>query len=160
MKLASKSTQPKLSVKYLIPSILAVGLIPFLMRIYTYDNHLGDYDWFPNGGGTADVFLFYKQWAVFVLACVCVIILLVRVNYYYEDLPVGRFMIPAGIYGVMVLVSAIFGKRPLFSFAASSRSTISGISCAGPSTSSSWSWPWPPSRDWVSTSFPRISASA
>lgn len=131
MKLASQSTQPKLSVKYLIPSILAVGLIPFLMRIYTYDNHLGDYDWFPNGGGTADVFLFYKQWAVFVLACVCVIILLVRVNYYYEDLPIGRFMIPASIYGVMVLVSAIFGKRPLFSFAGSYEMFESALALLG-----------------------------
>ncbi|MEE3480721.1 MAG: O-antigen ligase family protein [Lachnospiraceae bacterium] len=131
MKLATKSRQPKLSVKYLIPSILAVGLIPFLMRIYTYDNHLGDYDWYPNGGGTADVFLFYKQWAVVVLACICIILLLVRANYYYEELPVGRFMIPAGIYGVMVLVSAIFGKSPLFSFAGSYEMFESALALLG-----------------------------
>ena len=131
MKLAKEKVQNQLSAKFLIPSILAVGLIPLIARIHIYDSHLEGYDWFPSEGKQADVFLFYKQWAVVVLAIVCVILLLVRVNEYYEELPVGKFMIPAGIYGVMVLVSAIFGKSPLLAFAGSYEMFESALALIG-----------------------------
>lgn len=131
MKLAKEKVQNQLSVKFLIPSILAVGLIPLIARVHIYDSHLDGYDWFPSGGKQADVFLFYKQWAVVVLAIICVILLLIRVNEYYEELPVGKFMIPAGIYGIMVLVSAIFGKNPLFSFAGSYEMFESALALIG-----------------------------
>ena len=131
MKLAKEKVKNQLSLRYLIPSILAVGLIPLIARVHIYDSHLEGYDWFPSGGKQADVFLFYKQWAVVVLAAICVILLLIRVNEYYEELPVGKFMIPAGIYGIMVLVSAIFGKNPLFSFAGSYEMFESALALIG-----------------------------
>lgn len=131
MKLAKEKAQNQLSLKFLIPSILAVGLIPLIVRVHIYDSHLERYDWFPNAGKQADVFLFYKQWAVVVLAAVCVILLLIRANEYYEELSVKKFMIPAGIYGIMVLVSAIFGKNPLFSFAGSYEMFESALALIG-----------------------------
>lgn len=131
MKLAKEKVQPQLSERFLIPSILAVGLIPLIVRVHIYDCHLEGYDWFPNAGKQADVFLFYKQWALVVLAAICVILLYIRVNEYYEELPVGKFMIPAGVYGGMVLVSAIFGKSPLFSFAGSYEMFESALALIG-----------------------------
>ncbi|MEE3461723.1 MAG: hypothetical protein VZR00_07555 [Lachnospiraceae bacterium] len=131
MKLAKEKVQNLLSLKFLIPSILAVGLIPLIARVHIYDSHLEDYDWFPSAGKQADVFLFYKQWAVVVLAAICVILLLIRVNEYYEELPVRKFMIPAGIYGIMVLVSAIFGKNPLLAFAGSYEMFESALALIG-----------------------------
>ena len=131
MKLVKEKVQSQLSVRYLIPSILAVGLIPLIARVHIYDSHLEDYDWFPSAGKQADVFLFYKQWAVVLLAIVCVILLLIRVNEYYEELPVRKFMIPAGIYGIMVLVSAIFGKSPLLAFAGSYEMFESALALIG-----------------------------
>lgn len=115
----NQKTKPQLSKRYLIPSILMVGFVPLIMRMHIYNTHLSRYDWFPASDGATDIFLQYKQWAVVVLACICLLILLVRVKYYYEDLPLEKFMISAGIYGIMVLLSAIFGKSPLFAFAGS-----------------------------------------
>lgn len=119
MKLVKEKPKPVLNVRYLIPSVLMVGFVPLIMRMHYYTTHLTKYDWFYAAEGAIDIFLWGKQWAVIVLACVCVIVLLVRKYYYFEDLPLEKFMIPAGIYGIMVVVSAIFGKSPLLAFAGS-----------------------------------------
>lgn len=119
MKLAKEKTKPQLNVRYLIPSVLTVGFVPLIMRISFYNPHLSQYDWFPDTDTNIDVFLRYKQWAVVAIAAVCIILLLVRKYYYFEELPKEKFMIPAGIYAIFVLLSAIFGKSPLFAFAGS-----------------------------------------
>lgn len=120
MKLVKQNTEKKLLDKrFLIPSIIAIGFIPLIMKEHTYNTHLENEDWFAIGNSTAtDFFLFWKQWAVIILALVCLLILLVRVKYYYETLPWDKkAFIPLTIYSIFVLLSACFAKKTLFAWA-------------------------------------------
>ena len=89
MKLVkAKAEKLLLNKRYLIPSILAIGFVPLIMHEHTYRTHLENEDWFAVGNYTAtDFFLFWKQWAVIILALVCLLLLLIRAKYYKEKLP-------------------------------------------------------------------------
>lgn len=89
------------------------------MKEHTYNTHLENEDWFAIGNSTAtDFFLFWKQWAVIVIALVCLLILLVRAKYYYETLPWDKkAFIPLMIYSIFVILSACFAKKPIFAWA-------------------------------------------
>lgn len=120
MKLVNpQASKPVLNKKYLIPSILAMGLVPLIMHEHTYRTHLEDEDWFAVGNYTAtDFFLFWKQWTVIILALVCLLILLIRAKYYYEELPWDKkAFIPLVIYCAFVFLSACFAKKPIFAWA-------------------------------------------
>lgn len=120
MKLVKQQTEkPLLDKRYLIPSIIAIGFIPLIMKEHTYNTHLENEDWFAIGNSTAtDFFLFWKQWAVIVIALVCLLILLVRAKYYYETLPWDKkAFVPLAIYSVFVILSACFAKKPIFAWA-------------------------------------------
>ena len=41
----------------IILSILAAGIVPLIMRTFTYDSHLSSYEWFPSDGTVVDIFL-------------------------------------------------------------------------------------------------------
>lgn len=116
-KTIKKRKKQELAFEYLIPSVLMAGWVPLIMRFNLYSSHLTGYDWFPDSDKQLDTFLRYKQWAVVVLACICILILIIRKYYYYRTLSKEKFMIPAGIFGIFVLLSAIFGKHPLLAFA-------------------------------------------
>lgn len=120
MKLVKANAEkPLLDRRYLIPSVIAIGIIPLIMHEKSYSTHLDDEEWFAVGNSTAiDFFLFWKQWAVIILACVCLLILLVRAKYYYEELPwEKKAFIPALIASAFIFLSACFAKKPLFAFA-------------------------------------------
>lgn len=119
MKLAKAQEQTNtLSKRWLIPSIIAIGIIPLITHEHEYKTHLEDQMWFAYQTTDIDFFLFFKQWAAVALACVCLILLLIRVKYYYETLPWSwKKASPALIYMAFVLISAIFSIRPIFAFA-------------------------------------------
>jgi len=120
MKLVKQQVEkPELNKRYLIPSIIAMGFVPLIMHEHTYRTHLENEDWFAIGNYTAtDFFLFWKQWAVIILALVCLLLLLIRAKYYKEKLPwEKKAFIPLGIYCVFVFLSACFAKKPLFAWA-------------------------------------------
>lgn len=119
MKLAKPKEEKILDKRYLIPSIIAIGFIPLVMHEHTYRTHLENEDWFAVGNYNAtDFFLFWKQWAVIVLAFVCLLLLLIRAKYYKEKLPwEKKEFIPLIIYCIFVFLSACFAKKPLFAWA-------------------------------------------
>ena len=120
MRLVKQNVKEKsLNKSYLIPSILAIGFVPLIMHEHTYRTHLENEDWFAVGNYTAtDFFLFWKQWAVIILALVCLLLLLIRAKYYKEKLPwEKKAFIPLGIYCLFVFLSACFAKKPLFAWA-------------------------------------------
>lgn len=120
MKLVKQQVEkPELNKRYLIPSIIAMGFVPLIMHEHTYRTHLENEDWFAIGNYTAtDFFLFWKQWAVIILALVCLLLLLIRAKYYKEKLPwEKKAFIPLGIYCLFVFLSACFAKKPLFAWA-------------------------------------------
>lgn len=45
-----------------------VGFVPLIVRAIKYNTHLSQFDLHSEAGYAFDVFLYYKQWAVVVLA--------------------------------------------------------------------------------------------
>ena len=59
-----------------ILSIIAAGIIPLIMRTFTYDSKLSDYDWFPSDGTVVDIFLAYKSFAIITVGILMAIVLI------------------------------------------------------------------------------------
>lgn len=119
MKLAKPKKEKVFDKRFLIPSIIAMGFVPLIMKEHTYNTHLENEDWFAIGNTTAtDFFLFWKQWTVIVLAAVCLLILFIRVKQCHEKLPwEKKAFITLIIFGICVIISACFAKKPLFAWA-------------------------------------------
>lgn len=120
MKLVNNisSDDAKLNKKYLIPSIITMGIIPLIMHEHTRSTGLNDQLWYVSSQTSEiDFSLYYKQWAIVIMAAICIIILLVRKFYYYEELPhEKKLMIPVGIYMVMAFISACLSEKKAFAF--------------------------------------------
>lgn len=99
-------------------SIIAAGIIPLIMRTYTYNSHLSDYEWFPSDGTVVDVFLAYKSFAIITVAILMAIGLIYKA-YDHEKLPVNKLFYALFAYGVMVLISGLASKWKGFAFGGS-----------------------------------------
>lgn len=119
MKLAdTKVMDNTLDKRFLIPSVISIGMIPLIMREHVYNTHLTNQTWFAPQPTDTDFYLFYKQWTTVILAGICLILLLVRSKRNYEELPWNwKQFSPALVYMAFVMISAIFSIRPLFAFA-------------------------------------------
>lgn len=103
-----------------ILSIIAAGIIPLIMRTYSYQTHLSDYEWYPAGSGMAvDVFLAYKSFAILIIGVLMVVALLYRHFADREKLGMQRLFYVIFAYGVLVLLSAVFSKWKIFAFCGS-----------------------------------------
>ena len=90
----------------LLPIMIAIAVIPLIMRVKDYDPQLGKYDWFPNVMGRLDIFMFYKSYATTLLFAVLVIGLVYL--YLSRKLVVEWMFLPLGLYLVLILLSSIY----------------------------------------------------
>lgn len=102
----------------IILSILAAGIVPLIMRTFTYDSHLSSYEWFPSDGTVVDIFLAYKSFAIIAIA-VCMAIALIYRKCDHEKIPVTRLFLVLFVYGALVLVSGFASKWKGFAFGGS-----------------------------------------
>ena len=99
-------------------SILAAGIVPLIMRTFTYDSHLSDYEWFPSDGTVVDIFLAYKSFAIIAVG-ICMAIALAYRKYDHEKFPVTRLFIVLFAYAALVLISGFASKWKGFAFGGS-----------------------------------------
>jgi hypothetical protein len=112
-KPAVEDTKPNYCL-YLLFAVLCI--IPFIVRITTYNTHLSQYPWFSNSGYQYDFFLFYKQWAFIIVAAFMAIIIIFKLYISRKSIKFSAIFIPLGLYAILALLSAIFSKYPYFSF--------------------------------------------
>ena len=104
---------------YMIPIILILCIIPFILREKVYHTNLSQFAWFSDNDLFTDIFLYYKQWALVVVAGVMVIVIAYQVYRKKRNIKFSPIFIPMFIYGIMSLLSAVFSKYPLLTFGGS-----------------------------------------
>lgn len=105
---------------FLIPSIVAAGLIPLIVRLYTYDTTLEQFDWWADSSATqTDVFLAWKSFFIIGTAIVMGALLIYRAFSLEEKLPWHKSYWLWMIYGLFVLLSGIFSKYKHLAFSGS-----------------------------------------
>ena len=102
----------------IILSIISAGIIPLIMRTFTYDSKLSDYDWFPSDGTVVDIFLAYKSFAIITVGILMAIVLIYRA-YDHQKLPINRLFYVLFAYGALVLISGLASKWKGFAFGGS-----------------------------------------
>ena len=94
----------------LLPIIIAVMIIPNVVRIQYYDPGLSGYSWFPNENNLMDMFMYWKNKAMMLLD------VLLLAGYVYlavkRQFSKERIFIPLGIYAFMIVVSTICSVAP------------------------------------------------
>jgi hypothetical protein len=90
----------------LLPIMMAIAVIPLIMRVKDYDPQLSKYDWFPNVLGRLDVFLFYKNY-IATLLCAALVLCFAYL-YLRRRLVVEWMFLPLALYLVLMLLSSIY----------------------------------------------------
>lgn len=90
----------------LLPIMIAIAVIPLIMRVKDYDPQLSNYDWFPNVLGRLDVFLFYKNYVATLLFAV--LIFCFAYLYIHRQLVAEKMFLPLAVYLVLILLSSVF----------------------------------------------------
>lgn len=103
--------------KLLIPSILALGLLPFVVMQFYYNNGLSEFIWYPkDGGDTLDLLLGWKMIATFTIGVVMMGILVYRKIRHHEPIGLDNAFYPLVIYGGFVILSAVFSRYKRWAF--------------------------------------------
>lgn len=106
---------------YWIPTAIAVGIIPFITRLYCYTNDsLAEYPWFmPSSYSAADVFLAYKSFALQILMAVMIIVFATKMISLKEKPAFDRSFLILLIYLFWVVLSGILSEYPKLAFVGS-----------------------------------------
>lgn len=105
-----KQTSPYL----LLPFILAIAVIPLIVRYAAVENHLTDQYWHGSAEFTSDLFLYYKSLALISVSAIMLLILISYRLYSKKRFLKDKALIPLYVLIVCILLSAIFSKYPYF----------------------------------------------
>lgn len=101
---------------FLLPVIFNMGILPLIMKMYTFDTGLAEFPWYGTTDKGVDLFNYYKQ--IFFLGSTVLMLLILiwklREEKGWKDLEGQKAFLPLMVYGVMVLLSAAFSKYGWF----------------------------------------------
>ena len=101
--------------KILIPIILLIGFIPIIVHSFVYDTNLAQFDWYPESAAKqTDFFFAWKMIAIVIIGVVMAAILLYRHYVKKETLQFENSFYFLLVYGLFVLMSALFSKHKHF----------------------------------------------
>lgn len=101
----------------LLPIVLALGFIPLLVHMHTYDCKLSQFDWFPNGSETqSDFFLYFKMVAIIIVGIVMVGMLLYKYGTDKRNFKWNNAWFCLIAYALLALLSALFSQYRYFAF--------------------------------------------
>ena len=96
----------------MIPVILMMGFVPLLVHMYSYNSNLSQFEWFPANSDTqTDFFFAWKMIAIIIIGVVMAAILLYRHYVKKETLQFENSFYFLMVYGLFVLMSALFSKH-------------------------------------------------
>ena len=101
---------------FMIPVMIIMCIIPFLIRAKVYDVGLSQFAWFSSQSLIADLFLYYKQWAIIIVSVLMSVIIIYKVCQNRTQIRFTPIFIPVICYAVLALLSSIFSDYPHFSF--------------------------------------------
>lgn len=111
-----KKKVKKKTNKLLIPSMIALGLIPFIVMQFVYNNGLSKFIWYPNEGVTIDLLLGWKMIATVTIGVLMLGILVYRKIRHHESFGLENEFYPLVIYGIFVILSGVFSHYKRWAF--------------------------------------------
>ncbi|MBS6559190.1 MAG: O-antigen ligase family protein [Clostridiales bacterium] len=111
--MAAKTTaKEEKDSKFLIyPLIIVMAIIPLIVHQKIVPTRLEQYEWFSASESSMDFFLYYKSVWIIVMAVIILGILCVQLIQKKEHQKITIYMIPIGIYGLLVILSMIFSEN-------------------------------------------------
>ena len=100
----------------MLPVVLAVGLVPLIVKQYKYETGLTQYPWFDEQTFLVDIFLASKGLVLTLLALAMLGCVVVRLWKEKGKLPVAKIFLPLFGYALLVFVSACVSVNRSFSF--------------------------------------------
>lgn len=100
----------------LLPLFVILTILPLVLKVHTYNNHLSSFSWGPLNEASIDIFLFGKQWIFVIIAIVLSAILLIRALIDKKTLKFSKLFLPLFVYGALALLSSIFSEHKSLSF--------------------------------------------
>lgn len=92
----------------LIPILLAIAVLPWIVRLAVYSCGYSEYDWYSVNDVLTDFYCYYKSYFLDIVGIFSGIVLVFRLGLYREKTKDMKIYIPIGIYGVFVLLSTVF----------------------------------------------------
>lgn len=97
--------------RILIPSILAIGIIPLIIHVFYYDSQLSQFVWFPdNSDQTSDYFLGWKMIAIIIIGIIMAVTMLFRHFNKKDKLIFENAFYILFLYALFVGMSALFSS--------------------------------------------------
>ena len=107
----------KKRVLELLPIILALGFIPLLVHMHTYDCKLTQFEWFPDGSESqSDFFLYFKMVTIIIVGIIMAGILLYKYGTDKRNFKWNYAWYCLIAYAVLSLLSALFSQYRYFAF--------------------------------------------
>ena len=92
----------------LIPIILVIAVLPFIVRLITYQAGFSGFNWYSDYDIVHDFFSYYKSYTFIVISVLSAVILIPYLILQRDEMKDMKPMIPIGIYSIFVLLSTIF----------------------------------------------------
>lgn len=108
--------EPAFNNSLLLPIIIAIAIIPLIVREYSYHSHLSKFLWYPADDSTFDYFLFYKS--IFFIAISLIIVAILIHQYLVKKIPfkLNYIFIPLILYTLLALLSTLLSQNSYFGF--------------------------------------------
>lgn len=99
------------------PIIFALGFIPMIVHMHTYNCNLAQFDWFPDGSETqSDFFLYFKMVAIIIVGIVMAGMLLYKYGTNKRNFKWNYAWYCLFAYAVLAFLSALFSEYRYFAF--------------------------------------------
>lgn len=105
----SKTSNNRFSTAKLLPIVLSIGLIPLIMRMYSYQTGLTIFDWFPNNSDNqVEFFLHWKAIAIILLGAIMLGILFYQKQIQHSSFRFENCFYLLAFYAMFIAMSALF----------------------------------------------------
>ena len=115
----------------LYPLIIVMAIIPLIVHQKVVPTKLEEYSWFSFSETAMDFFLYYKSVWLVIMTIIMLVILCLQIMQKKEYQEIPKFLIPIGIYGLLVILSIIFSDNRDFSINGIMEQYESGIVLLG-----------------------------
>lgn len=116
---------------YMYPLVIIIALIPLIVHQKICDTNLEELAWYSSETQINDFFLYYKSVALVLLTIVMAAILIFNAGKIKKKAEFPIFIIPLGIYGLMVILSMLFSENRELSLNGSIEQYESGVILLG-----------------------------
>lgn len=112
---AAQDTQ-KTNIWLLMPIIFIISVLPFIVKLRTYNAHLSEFPWFSYNDIYNDFFLYNKQTFFLLAVTIMAVTSIFKAYIDKRSIVFTRTLIPLAVYAALALLSSLISKYRSYSF--------------------------------------------